>query len=264
MADQTELDDQTISPGVPLAPQAPVRTVAVPPAVQPVPMAMARPPMAQRTVAAPTPANLALQQQVQMAQMGDTAQAEQNVMSAIRFQGMRGFQKDISNGMPNAEAFAKWAPTMFMQPKATPGQAASLINATRQRIQNVGGVAYGVNPPSQAAPAGTLTRLPGQDPRTVRNVVNPFDSEEYRSLLTSLRKVEDDLDASSVGPRADEDRGKAQYLRQQMQDIRRRYESAGVPAPGGSPRRITTQEEYNALLSGTVYIGRSGKRYRKP
>lgn len=236
MADQTELDDQTLSPGVPLAPQPTVRSVAPPPAAQPAPMVMARSPMAQRTVAAPTPANLALRDQVEMEAMGGTAQAEQNVMSAIRFQGMRGFQRDIQAGVPNAEAFAKWAPTMFIQPKGTPGQAASLINATRPRIQQAGGVVYGVNPPSQTAPAGSLTRLPGQDTRPVRSAVSPFDTEEFRSLLGELRKAEADRDALPIGSRGADD-ATIKALRQQMQDIRQKYEPKTVTRRTKSGRR---------------------------
>jgi hypothetical protein len=77
------------------------------------------------------------------------AQAEKAVAAAIRFQGMRGYQEDLRNGVAADQALARHAPMMFWQspgstmtsmmkamtpPRMTPYQQGAL-DLARQRLQ---------------------------------------------------------------------------------------------------------------------------------
>lgn len=73
------------------------------------------------------------------------AEAEQAVSTAIKFQAVRGYQKDLQEGKSSAEALARWAPLMFTAPKAgTLGQAASMVRAQAptEKYMDIGGVGY--------------------------------------------------------------------------------------------------------------------------
>jgi len=41
-------------------------------------------------------------------------------------------------------------------------------------------------------------------------------------------------------------------------------ESKPAPAAPAAPSKVTTKEQYDALEPGAIYIGKDGKRYRKP
>jgi len=69
-------------------------------------------------------------------------QAEKAVEAAIRYQGQRGYQRDLASGKSSAEAFARWAPMIFRTATGLP----EAINRTspapppaitpQQQIQN--------------------------------------------------------------------------------------------------------------------------------
>lgn len=206
-------------------------------------------------------------------------QAEQAVTTALKFQGIRGYQKDLANGEDANKALAKWAPIMFTQPHAASlGQAASMVRATAtppSKLVDVGGVLYRSNPD------GTVTAL--TPPKVTAPKTNPFDLQEHRALLGQIAALQKELDLDPSGPAADETRQKLQYLTQQAQAVRTRSsapatqpQAAPVVAPGAPapvraaapapevPPTVTTKAQFDALPSGAIYVGRNGHRYRKP
>ena len=75
-------------------------------------------------------------------------EAEQAVHAAMRFQGTRGYQRDLQNGVAPADAMAKWAPMLFPEPKqATMAGGAAIARAaqmSRAPVQFPGmGITYG-------------------------------------------------------------------------------------------------------------------------
>lgn len=103
------------------------------------------------------------------------AEAEQAVSTALKFQAVRGYQKDLQEGKSASEALARWAPIMFTQPKAaTLGQAASLIRAQAptEKYMDIGGVGYMMKG-GKATPLTTKVTPP--KPVPLQMPVNPDD-----------------------------------------------------------------------------------------
>lgn len=212
-------------------------------------------------------------------------QAQRAVSAALKFQAIRGYQQDINGGMSTADALAKWAPMMFtMQGAGTLGQAAQLVHYARPTVQrpiNVGGVAYDLNPITRAMTPLTPARAPTA-PR-----VNQLDLEEARQNLRDISALQKELDAEPSGPEADDKRNKINFLKQRNNEIQTRSQApapapAGRPAPAvavppgrpaapavaapaqAAPPTVRTKADYDRLRSGTIYIGKNGRRYRKP
>lgn len=141
--EEVDLGQDYREPGV-TAPQvtAAVQTPVAPPGAAPI-----APPRPSPFLSPEEAANREQMRRVQY-QTADLplAQAEQAVATAMKFQAIRGYQRDLANGMPAAEALAKHAPMMFAQPKAgTLGQAASMVRASRpapEKYMDIGGVGY--------------------------------------------------------------------------------------------------------------------------
>lgn len=258
----------------------PVRTIMPPP-----PIAASAPPM----VAAPGARSIIdpnIRSRMEMARTMSAFpldQAQQAVNTAIRFQAQRGYQQDVQNGKPAAEALMKWAPMLSNGPRGTElGQAASFIRATAPTVPkpvNVGGVLYNIAPGGQS-----VTETPGQ-----RRVIKPpaglaADLADARKTLDGyvkeIEKVEasDDKTLKKQLPtlrqrRTDlENYVQMKELQQSPRQILATPGAAPVPAgPAPSaatsssmPQKVTSQAEFDALPSGTVYVGKNGKRYRKP
>lgn len=131
------------------------------------------------------------------------AQTRQAVQAATRFMAQQGYQRDLQSGMPQADALAKWAPSLFFQPgvQVTPGTMASFIRAVR--------------PQPVKAPTA-----------------NPIDVTEARGIVSEMGKIQSALDDNPTGSVADDNRGKLQYLRGQLEAIRAKYNTpAAAPAP---------------------------------
>jgi hypothetical protein len=100
-----------------------------------------------------------------------------------------------------------------------------------------------------------------QPPKTA--TVNP-DAALERSTLSQIAAVRKGLLDSSIP----EEKGvpALKSLQQTYDDIQKRR--AGPTATGTgqaeAPGQITTQEQFDALAPGSIYIGKGGKRYRKP
>lgn len=83
--------------------------------------------------------------------------AEMAIGAATRYQGTRGYQRDIANGVPADTALAKWAPMMFSTAKGSQlsGAAAMVKNMRPQ-------AAFSFVPGTNGAPASY--QAPGQRP----------------------------------------------------------------------------------------------------
>lgn len=118
------------------------------------------------------------------------AEAEQAVSTALKFQAIRGYQKDLQNGVSAPEALTRWAPIMFSQPKAgTLGQAASLVRAgtPQEKYMDIGGVGYWVKggkatplTPPKAPPVKPISLTVPTDPNDPfgGRVSIPLDKED--------------------------------------------------------------------------------------
>lgn len=74
-------------------------------------------------------------------------QAEAAVEAAMRFQGQRGYQRELAKGTAAPEALAKWAPMIFAgKGRSNLGQAAQMIRATAPKPS------YSYVPPAGGAP----------------------------------------------------------------------------------------------------------------
>jgi hypothetical protein len=113
-------------------------------------------------------------------------QAEQAVTAALKFQAMRGYQKDLEDGKSAGESLAKWAPMLF--PKSSMGNAAQMIRASQPRppaLRTAGGRIFQVDG-GQATP---LTPAPTREPKA-----DQFALAAFRQKLTEIKRLEDDLD----------------------------------------------------------------------
>lgn len=277
--EEDQIQDEDLQP-------APAQQVYLPPTPPPVtppqlippvspgdlPRSM-RPPVQQ----APGGFNLELWRE-QNAQM-PIAQAEQAVASAMRFQGIRQYQQDLASGMTAAEALAKSAPLLFGGPKqGNLGQAAAFIKATRPpsvQYRDIGGVLYKI-------PPGGEPQAITQKPRRLDAIEQGF----LKADLAKLKEVEDNPAFSMPNAMGEDLRRQAHDIRNKI-TIRYRERTAPVAQPGNiptplvstaapqivrppaaiapsTPPTITSREQFDRLPSGTIYIGKGGRRYRKP
>lgn len=120
------------------------------------------------------------------------AEAEQAVATAMKYQAIRGYQRDLAAGVSASDALAKWAPTMFAGPKqSTLGHAASLVRATRpspEKYMDVGGVAYQL----QGGKATPLTPPKAIKPKTIPLVLPADPDNPMTSGHITLQLDQDD------------------------------------------------------------------------
>ena len=215
------------------------------------------------------------------------AQTEAAVAAALRFQAQRQYQQDLAAGTAPAEALAKVAPLLFGGPKqGNLGQAASFIRATQRpqpKFTDVGGVLYRHNPD------GSVTAVTGAKvPPPAK--LDPVEQGFLKADLTKLKEIEDDPKFSLQNATGEDLRRRAHDIRNKITiQYRRRLPASAVPnqpapvpaptltatSPGATPPApveaapaaiptVTSKEQYDRLPSGTVYIGKGGRRYRKP
>ena len=169
-------------------------------------------------------------------------QAEAAVSSALKFQAIRGYQRDLQEGKSPAEALTKWAPIMFTAPKAgNLGQAAALARqaqATKPMIRDVAGQLIRVNPDGTTTPLTPPKRIPPSQ----------FDLQEHKSYLDEMRKLEKEIDDDPSGPEADQKRQKLQYLQKQAETVRTR--SAVTPPPSTAKKRVKVKNSAGKV--GTI------------
>lgn len=293
--DEMQDEEQDLEPGMPIQPQPPVASIPAPavPPVQPPPTAGAiprsmRPPVNQ----APGGFNMELWRE-QNAQL-PMAKAEEAVGSALRFQAVRQYQADIAAGKSPAEALARSAPLMFYGPKNTLSGAAQFMRATappQTKYQDIGGVLYEIVPGQRPVP------IP---PRGVSQKLDPVEQGFLKQDLLKLKEIEDDPAFSMPNAKGEDLRRRAHDIRNKITiQYRRRTPTeaippvplpgapqpptptaiapgvttppaipappvAAAPAPAPSTPTITTKEQFDRLPSGTIYVGKNGRRYRKP
>lgn len=131
-------------------------------------------------------------------------EAEKAVSAALKFQAVRGYQKDLAEGKSATEALARWAPIMFTQPKAANlGQAASMVRASRagdEKYMDIGGVGYmfkggkatALTPPKVVPPKSTSLVIPAnpEDPFGGGHVTIPLEPGDplVKGALERARK----------------------------------------------------------------------------
>src|SRR4029077_6732744 len=106
-------------------------------------------------------------------------------------------------------------------------------------------------------PTGTANPI---SPPRAAPVTRPsqFDLQEHKSYIDRMRAIEKELDDDPNGPEADKKGQQPRSLQGQAEGVRKR--SAAPP----TPQKISSKQEYDLLPSGTIYIGKNGRRYRKP
>jgi len=244
--DQAQPVDET--PPLPVRP--PVLPPAVPRSASGAPL-VTPPTSVQWTNAAQpqVPGTGNLQQQLSNMPIDQAAAA---YSAALKFQAVRGYQDDLKSGKAPAEALAKWAPMMFTAPKeGTLAGAASMMRASQPMVRNAGGQLFRIGPTGTANPIS-----PGRPAPVTRP--SQFDLQEHKSYIDRMRAIEKELDDDPNDPEADQKRQQLRYLQTQAEGVRKR--SAVAP----TPQKISTKQEYDLLPSGAIYIGKNGRRYRKP
>lgn len=180
------------------------------------------------------------------------AQTEEAVAAAMRFQGIRQYQRDLAAGIPQAEAFARAAPMMFNAPKqSTLGQAANFLDVLKpaQKYHDVGGVLYREKPDGSveavtgpAAPkfhsaggvmyregaGGSLTAVTQPKPEAPSR----FDTEEYSSLLRQIADEEKAMRDMPMGTRRADAARRVMSLQKQADAIRTRSQAPTTRSTG--------------------------------
>lgn len=223
-------------------------------------------------------------------------EAEQAVAQALKFQALRQYQNDIAAGMAPDKALAKSAVQMFANPKQSNlGQAASFIRSTTPsapKLIDVGGMLYRQNPD------GSVTALTTGRPARRYNVGGVLYEQGPDGKMTAItppklppgEKLSEadkallgadvaDLKATEKKVESTDEHGFGLFhplggnksemdaLRKKAQDLRQKIQvqyGHGTRSATGNSEQITTKAQYDALPSGTVYVGKGGKRYRKP
>lgn len=252
----------TLDEGEPTAtatPPLPVRAPVLPPTAMPRGSSgfpLVPPPSSVQWTNAAQPAAPAAGGPLQK-QIGDLPldQAMQAYSAALKFQALRGYQQDLQSGKPAHEALAKWAPMMFTAPKeATLAGAASMMRASQPMVRNAGGQLFRVDAKGNAVPISPPKPAP---------VVKPsaFDVQEHKSYIDRVRALEKEIDDDPNGPEADAKRQEIRYYQSKANDVRTRF---APPAGTNQPPRISSKEDYDRLPPGAIYIGKNGRRYKKP
>jgi hypothetical protein len=177
------------------------------------------------------------------------AQAEQALSAALKFQAVRGYQKDLENGKSPSEALSRWAPMMFTAPKSSNlGNAAAMVRATRPpapMVRSAGGQLFQVPPGGGAATA--LTPAPVRPPRT-----DPFALKAYELKLKQVEKLQGDLEAEAAGP------GRA-AIQKQIVNLQREAEAlraGAAPTAPATPAAVTPAGRGNEV----VRLTKSGRK----
>jgi hypothetical protein len=211
--------------------------------------------------------------------------------AATRFIGLRGYQKELESGRNAAQAFAKWGPMLFRQatgiPEAidrsvpTPITPQQLIG-NRMRQQEIDNQQKAAQARIDAAKVMTPYQSAEIELRKQAQAAKPakeMSKSEEESLKDIYAEIKEYREASlKLNPNIKKEKARIDDLQHKMLDAKQRIEaitkppSAGTskaPNPAGTktsgePSKVTTQEQWNDLPSGTVYLDESGKKWKKP
>lgn len=203
-------------------------------------------------------------------------EALQAVEAANKFVAQRGYMRDIESGKNAAEAFAKWGPMLFKNatgiPEAidrsvptpiSPYQQAQLkmrqqqLNAPRLHFGSAGEVIQetgakeqpfkvlraGEQKPNKEA---TITVPLNPDNPDGAKITGPANNPE---VIAAVKKHEDALAPKPVP-----------VEKSLLQKAKEMFSGA----PPEAPKAVKSKADYEALPSGTIYLGKDGKRYKKP
>lgn len=234
-------------------------------------------------------------------------QAAKAVETAIQYQGQRGFEQDTQNGMPAAQAMAKWGPMIFN--RSPSGIATALRMGQPPQVPQM--------TPAQVAANQIAQRRMALSEAQAKTALTPLQAEDLKSKSAALREAQ--RAASAAVASGDPDamrRARADFnaAKKDYDDFRASLggavavvpgavggagaipPTAAAPPPGlltrarnviagalgtgtppappaslkpapvktAAPPKITTQAQFDALPPGTVYIGKNGKKHRKP
>lgn len=132
-------------------------------------------------------------------------EAVKAVEAAVRYQGLRGYQRDLASGANAAQAFAKWGPMLFRQATGIP-EALDITKPVAPQLRVAGGGLYRV---PEKGPAETLVAPTPKPP------VRPPASVE---LVDEIQKANQAIrDAESKGDKegADKARERSELLQSQ-------------------------------------------------
>lgn len=179
-------------------------------------------------------------------------QASKAVEAAEQMIARNGYQKDIQGGMSSATALSKWGPMLF---KGSSGLAT---------IERLGG---GMTPYQKAQTELAQKRL---EVASKPKVLTPaqqaigdrakerlaFQREQFaaKSVPTEVLRVPIDANNPFSGTRTFK----------QARTNAPAVTAPAVAAASSASGQVTTKEQFDALPKGTIYIGKDGKKYRKP
>lgn len=188
-------------------------------------------------------------------------QTEAAVAAAVRFQAQRQYQENLKAGMSQEEAMAIAAPLIYGGPKqGTLGQASAFINATKPRLNDVGGIGYSFDTktgqwtartPAKATPPPRPMNVGGMlydvtDPRNPKPMTpapphqDPLDLAEYHGLIAQMGQVQKESADDEIGsPEFNNHQTQLRVLGQQLHAIRQRS-NRSVPGPVAPPTTGTT------------------------
>jgi hypothetical protein len=168
---------------------------------------------------------------------GDVDEAEKAVGAAIRFQGMRLYQRDLASGTPADQALAKNGPMMFWQPSTSPTQTTQAAIAQRQQA-NQKAIAdrqrTAIDARSKAAAALAASKETPQQrmARTLQKAMFDAAARDYTTARTGLSRAATNPDNSAAGKKQRADQ--IAMYRNQLDDAQKRMQKYGNLAPAAA------------------------------
>lgn len=228
-------------------------------------------------------------------------QAVKAIEAAMQYQGQRGYQQDTANGMTSAQALTKWGPLLFSRSptgmatalrlsnpnQIAPGEAMRIALAQRQqnfREQQAKNALSPLQHQDLLTKAATLREMQQAlskaisdgDPAVVQQMRQAVDTaqKDYENFRASIGGAPVPAPATAgpaplapppAAPVAPPPPGLLTRARNAIFGAPAGAQPTRAPVSAAAPaNRVTTKEQYDALPPGTVYIGKNGKKYRKP
>lgn len=205
-------------------------------------------------------------------------EAARAVEAATRYIGQRGYMADIQAGKNAAEAFTKWGPMLFRQATGIPEAIERTIPppiSPQQMIQNrLAQAKFDAAQAAAKAKADAATRMTPYQQAEIDLRKQAAAKPRPGKVATITVPLNPDAPdgAKITGPADDPDVVEAVKKHEDA------IKAAATPAPkepgmlekakdfltGSKPKGVKTKEQYDALKSGEIYIGKDGKKYKKP
>lgn len=204
--------------------------------------------------------------------------------SAKKMEAVINFGEAVKSGMPVSEALMRYGTGIYkpseiarMQNLAKPALEPEIRTVGGIRMARIGQNQWQVLSPSMLPQTGPLQlrpvvgptgeEVPGLSAAGQRIVRTEQPGEKRSTQITALKTMIDqnqkEEDETSDPVRMEQLKMERQRLRNQLRDLTIRKTPAPAAATAGIPK-VTTQKEYDALERNTVYIGKDGRKHRKP